>query len=195
MKKKHIIMIVCIIAMIFTGCQSTKNLPPGHRRPAKEKISEVSVEAEVAAINLQERVLTLKDAEGRLVTLQVGNHVKRFDEIEKGDIVKAEYTTYLLSEFRDPTPEEYQNPLVVISDGVVASEDLPPEVAAGILVKAVVTVEAIDIDAKLVAVKGPRGRHVILPAEDISLLKDLKIGERVVITYIEAMALSLEKIR
>ena len=67
--------------------------------------------------------------------------------------------------------------------------------AVGAVVKAVVEVAAKDLEAKLVTLKGPRGNYVILPVEDASLLADLKIGERGVVTYAEAVALTLEKIR
>jgi Cu/Ag efflux protein CusF len=196
MKKKHLIIIVAIVAMMFTGCQSSKNVQSDHRRPAKERIMEkVTIEAEVTAVNLQERTVTLKDETGNLSTLQVGDNVKRLDEIRAGDVVKAEYLTYMLTEFRDPTPEEYQEPLVVIADAEVASKDLPPGAAVGAVIKAVVTVEAKDMAAKLVTIKGPRGNYVVLPVEDVALLEDLKIGERVVIIYTEVVALTLEKIK
>ncbi len=195
MKKRHLILIIAIVAMIFTGCQSTKNVQSDHRRPAKEKIDTVTIEAEVTAIDLQERAVTLKNETGNLFTLQVGDNVKRLDEIRPGDVVKAEYITYMLSEFRDPTPGEYQEPLVVIEDAEVASVDLPPGAAVGAVVKAVVTVEAKDMAAKLVTLKGPRGNYVVLPVEDVSLLEDLKIGERGVVIYAEAVALTIERIK
>lgn len=195
MKKKNVIMMVGIVALLFTGCQSSKNVQSDHRRPAREKMDTVVVTAKVMAVDSENRAVTLADKQGNPFRLQVGDDVRRFDEIHVGDVVKAEYTTYMLSEFRDPTPEEYQEPLVVIESAEVVSDDLPPGAAVGAVVKAVVEVAAKDLEAKLVTLKGPRGNYVILPVEDASLLADLKIGERGVVTYAEAVALTLEKIR
>jgi hypothetical protein len=61
----------------------------------------------------------------------------------------------------------------------------------GAVVKAVVEVVAIDTTGKKVAIKGPRGRFMVLPAEDEAVLKNLKVGELVIMTYAEAVALSL----
>jgi len=142
---------------------------------------------------LQERIVTLRTPAGNLVTLKVDNNAKRLNEIKRGDIVTAKYWTYLLAEYRNPTPEEEKDPLVVLADADIASAERPPGAKAGIVVRAVVTVEVIDRDRKLVTIKGPRGKYVTLPVEDESLLKDLKVGETGVVTYVEALALSVEK--
>ena len=43
-------------------------------------------------------------------------------------------------------------------------------------------------------VKGPNGNYVSIPMEDEKLITELKIGEVLILTYGEAMAVSLEKI-
>ena len=57
------------------------------------------------------------------------------------------------------------------------------------------TIEIINREDKLVTIKGPRGKYVTLPAKDPALLEELKIGEVLVMTYAEALALSLEKVK
>ena len=193
MKNKHLIIIIAVLFMFFIGCQASKDVQSDHRRPAREKTDTVVIAAEVTAVDLQARTVTLKHKDGNPFTLQVGDTVRRFEEIQVGDVVKAEYVTYMLSEFRDPTPEEYQEPLVVIEGTEIATDELPPGAAVGAVVKAVVEVAAKDLEAMLITLKGPRGNYVILPVKDASLLADIKIGERGVVTYAEAVALSLEK--
>ena len=194
MKHKILIVILALFAMFLIGCQASKDVQSDHRRPAREKMDTVVIAAEVTAVDYQARTVTLMHKEGNPFTLQVGDDVRRFNEIQVGDVVKAEFVTYMLSEFRDPTPEEYQEPLVVIEGAELATDDLPPGAAVGAVVKAVVEVAAKDMEAKLVTLKGPRGNYVVLPVKDASLLADLKIGERGVVTYAEAVALTLEKI-
>ena len=80
-------------------------------------------------------------------------------------------------------------------DAEVAPAEKPPGAAAGIVVRAVVTVEVINRGDKLVTIKGPKGKYLTLPVEDMSLLTDLEIGEVVILTYAEAVALSIEKVK
>jgi hypothetical protein len=61
----------------------------------------------------------------------------------------------------------------------------------GAVVKAVVEVVAIDTTEKKVAIQGPRGKFLILPVADEAVLKNLKVGEILIMTYAEAVAISL----
>jgi hypothetical protein len=45
----------------------------------------------------------------------------------------------------------------------------------------------------LVTIKGPRGKYMTFPVEDKALLGQLKVGELVIMTYAEAIAVSLVK--
>jgi len=195
MMKKYTLISIVIMALFFTGCQSLKEPQTSERRPAREKSNIVTIEAKVEAIDLQERVVTLRGPMGNLVTLKVDNNAKRLNEIKRGDTVEATYWTYMLSEFRDPTPEEEKDPIVVYADANIASAEKPPGVRAGIIVRAVVTVEIINRVDKLVTIKGPRGKYITLPVKDESLLEDLQVGEIGVVTYAEALALSIKKIK
>jgi hypothetical protein len=163
------------------------------RRPTREAWDRVMLQARVEEMDLEAREVTLRGPVGDLVTVEVGDEVKRLDEFEVGDIVSAEFWTYLKAEFRDPTPEEQKNPVMVLAGAGKAMEDMPPGAAVGALVKAVVTVEIINRPDMLVVVRGPEGNYATVPAEDPALLEDLHVGELVILTYAEALALSLEK--
>lgn len=160
---------------------------------SKEKWIKVNIEASVEKIDKEKREVTLKGPEGNLVTLTASEAVKRFDEIKVGDKVQAEYWTFLRAEFREPTAEEKQTPLMVMAEAGRAPKEVDPAGAVGAVVKAVVTVVAINTEGKKVAIQGPRGNFMILPVEDDEVLKNLKVGEVVIMTYAEALALSLKK--
>jgi hypothetical protein len=193
MMKKHALSAIIIIVLLLAGCQSLKGTQANERRPDKEKSRMVTIEATVEEIDLKERLLTLRGASGDLVTLKVDDSVKRLNEIKPGDTISADYWTYILSEFRQPTPEEEKDPLVVHTIAEIAPPEMPPGAGAGVAVRAVVTVTRINLDNMRVTIKGPRGNYATLLAEDESLLKDLKVGEIVVLTYVEAVALSIKK--
>lgn len=163
------------------------------KRPAKEKWNLVAMEGTVTSIDSNTREITVMGPKGDLLTVNAGEEVKRFNEIKVNDIISFEYYTYIKAEFRQPTSEELEEPLVVVAEGGKAPENMDPAAVLGAVVKAVVTVEVINRPEMLVTVKGPRGNYVSIPVEDTSLLEQLHIGEVVVLTYAEAVALSLKK--
>ena len=189
--KKQILIASMIMALLFAGCQSTGT--PTDRRDPKLKQTKVTLKAKVESIDLQKRIVVLRNEEGNLVTLKVPESAKRLSEIKPGDMVTASYGALLLTEFRDPTPEEKQVPYLEMSSTKKASKNAAPGRSEEVLIRAVVTVEVIDRIDKLVTIKGPRGNYVTLPVESESVLEDLKIGEIGVITYIEAFAVAIEK--
>jgi len=148
----------------------------------------------ITALDTDSREVTVVGQEGNIVTLTAGEEVERFNEFEVGDLIKLEYWTYMMAEFRNPSPEEILEPLVVIAEAGKVDLDMPPGAAIGALVKAVVTVEVINRPYMDVVVKGPQGNFVTIPVEDPTLIQTLNVGKVVILTYGEAMALYIEKI-
>ena len=53
------------------------------------------------------------------------------------------------------------------------------------------TIEAIDKKAQTATLKGPNGRSITVKAQDPKNLERVKVGDEVVITYTEAVAISV----
>lgn len=160
----------------------------------KEKWSLVTAQGKVTAINKDTREITLMGPQGELATVTASDAVKRFDEISVGDMIIFDYYTYMKAEFRQPTEAELNEPLVILVEGGKAPQGMDPAAIVGAQVKAVVTVEILNRPAMLATVKGPRGNYTSIPMEDEALMTQLHIGQVVILTYTEAMALSLEKV-
>jgi Cu/Ag efflux protein CusF len=61
-------------------------------------------------------------------------------------------------------------------------------------VKVTATVEAIDVAKRQVTLKGPRGNSVPLTVDpEVRNLDQVKVGDQVVVRYIEALSLTLKK--
>ena len=148
----------------------------------------------ITALDTDSREVTVVGQEGNIVTLMAGEEVERFNELEVGDLIKLEYWTFMMAEFRNPSPEELAEPLVIIAEAGKVDLDMPPGAAIGALVKAVVTVEVINRPYMDVVVKGPQGNFMTIPVEDPELIEMLNVGKVVILTYGEAMALYIEKI-
>ena len=163
-------------------------------RPPKEKLSLITTQGKVTEINKETRKVTLMGPQGELVSVTASDAVVRFDEIAVGDVVTFDYYTYMKAEFRQPTAEELEEPLVVLVEGGRAPDSTDPAGIVGAEVKAVVTIEILNRPYMLVTVKGPRGNYTTLPMEDAELITQLHIGQVVILTYTEAMVVSLEKV-
>lgn len=163
-------------------------------RPSKEKWDLVEIQGKVTAIVKDTRELTLMGTDGDLVTITAGDAVERFDEIAVNDVLKFEYYTYMKAEFRDPTAEEIAEPVVVVAEGGKAPEDMDPAAVLGAVVKAVVSIEVLNRPNMTATLKGPNGNYVTVQMEDEELITKLNIGEVLILTYAEAIAVSLEKV-
>jgi Cu/Ag efflux protein CusF len=190
---KTLTALLSIVLLVVFFTQNAMSAQATDKPIAKEEWSLVEVEATISAINTETRELTLKDDSGNLVTIIAGDQVKRLNEFEVGDVVAGEYLTFLRVEFREPTDEEKNTPLVVLAEAGKAPKDVNPEAIVGAVVKAVVEVVDIDKPERLVTIQGPRGNFMVLPVKDDAVLNNLKLGEKVIMTYAEAFAIELVK--
>ncbi len=161
---------------------------------ARKEAVLATITASVEAIDYGTREVTLKGPLGNTVTFNVDSRVKRLLEIKVGDLVQADYYVSLAAELRKPTPEEEQHPLTVLEGAGKAPQDSAPAGGAVRRIKAVTTVEGLDRIMQTVTVKGPRGRILTARVEDPSRLMAMRLGDTIVITYTEALAISLTKV-
>ena len=182
---------LCLIGayvIVTAGLAAQTQTPPTRTREML-----ISVVARVEAINLTTREVTLKESTGRIDTFTVDKRVMRLDEVKVGDQVIAEYYVSFVAELRAPTAEEKANPLQVLSTTVRAPAGTQPP-GAGVLrlTKAVVTVEGLDRLTKSITVSGKAGIMTV-EVEDVAALSKLHLGDTIVVTYSEALAVSVEK--
>jgi hypothetical protein len=186
-QKKHAIL---LLSFLFTLNILVAQETP---IPTKERSELVEVEGTITKIDKETREITIMGSNGELDTITAGEEVERFDEIEVGDVIKLEYIKFLRAEFRSPTPEEVEEPLVVLAEAEKAGMDTEPGAAVGAVVKAVVTIQVINLPFMYAVVEGPNGNLTTIDVKDEELLKQLHVGQIVILTYGEAVAVSLDK--
>lgn len=182
--------IFALIALTFISFQSFAQ----NEQPSREKWNLETIQGTVNTINKETREITLIGSLGELISFTASDAVERFDEIELNDIVTFESWNYILAEFRAPTAEEIATPLVMVAEGGKAPEGMAPGAVVGAIMKGVVTIEALNRPYMVATVKGPRGNFVTIPMEDAEFMTKLRIGQVVILTYAEAVAVSLEKV-
>ena len=154
-----------------------------------------TVTATVQAIDVEKREVTLKGSLGNVVTFTVDKRVKRLNEFKVGDEVTADYYVSLEFELRAPTEEEKQNPVQILGTVARAPKDTEPAGGALRMIKVVTTVQGLDLPTQSVTLKGqgPMGYSATIRAKNVDKLKQLRLGDTIVVTYTEALAVSLEK--
>jgi Cu/Ag efflux protein CusF len=86
-----------------------------------------------------------------------------------------------------------QTPAPAPAEKKPAAADKMPAAAEVKAVKVHGTIAAIDKDAKTITLKGPKGRTVTLDVQDPQKLEVVKVGDPVVATYYEAIAIEVKK--
>jgi hypothetical protein len=162
-------------------------------KPGEAAASRLAVDtATIAAIDVPGRIITLKRRSGELQTFRVGPDVTRLREFSEGDVIRVEYEQGLVLEFQPAG-----SPAVPMESGVsVGRSDTnqAPGAVASAGVQGTVTVTAIDLPNRLVSFQGPEGKSYQVTAGPGIQLEKLKVGDRLLATYVETVAVKLEKL-
>lgn len=188
--KNHVILLfVLLFALNLSFAQETEN-----EIPTKEKYAFVELMGTIKEINKETREITVIGEEGELHTFTASEDIKRFDEIEVGEVITFGFYKFIKAEFRQPTAEEIAEPLVALAEAEIAGMDVEPGAVIGAVIKAVVTIQVINLPYMYVTIQGPRGKFITMDVEDAELIKKLHVGQIVILTYGEAIAVSLTKV-
>jgi Cu/Ag efflux protein CusF len=149
-----------------------------------------SLKATIDSIDHDSRMITLKYKDGDYETVYAGPEVKRFDELKVGDKVTFRATESVVFEIRKPgesvPPSSADEPVIARNAGPRPGGTLTQKATA------TVTVKAIDMKAPSVTVKTEDGRTISFKVDEKKRLKDVNVGDRVVINYTVSLLISVE---
>ena len=160
-------------------------------KPSISATQTVKITAVVEAIDLETRQVTLRGPEGNSRTITVSEDARNLDQVAPGDTVNAEYLQNL-------TIEVFANDGMAPGAGSMsavkrASEGEMPGMTAMDTTIVTATVEAIDIEANTFKLKWPEGIVKDDVARDPEKLKKADVGNLVVVSYTEAIAVVVEE--
>jgi hypothetical protein len=150
----------------------------------------IEVTSKITAIDRTTRLVTLIDKDGDTETIYCGPEVKRFDELKVGDTVTFRYYESVAVSIRKPgqpsgLPTE-TDPKVTRGQGPRPGGTIAQQQTT------TVTIKSIDAKAPSVTVLTEDGRTVDFQVEDKKNLKNLKVGDKVEITYTQAIMISVK---
>ena len=164
---------------------------------AQKTITQKNVRKDIAtitAINKATRVVTLKNTEGRVEEIVAGPEVQRFDELHVGDKVTFSYQESLVYQIRKPGQAPSAS-AATNSSNIVRSTGPRPGGTVTERQTKTVTVEAIDKKEARISVRTAEGHGIIAIVDDKGNLNGIKVGDKVDITYTEALMITVENAR
>jgi len=153
------------------------------------KTQSVTATATIQAIDTTLRTVTLKNDKGEEDTFSVGPEMKRFNELKVGDKVKA---TYMESVVLQVLPPGATPPAGSTSGAVTPGKGKSPGATAAVQQTTTVTVKAIDPKVPSVTVTTADGRTVTRKINDPNNVSKFKVGDKVTITYTQALLVTVE---
>jgi hypothetical protein len=168
--------------------------PPAAAVPPAPVTVEEVVErtATVEAIDLENRLITLKADDGEVATIQVSEEVRNLPQVKVGDRVVARYYEAIGAQVSTPaTPDA---PTIDLA-AERAAEGEQPAGAVGRRLTVPVTIASVKDDGKVVSFYGQDGLMRVIEVqrpEGQAFARGLKEGDKVELTYTEALAISVE---
>ena len=191
--KKVFVFTVAVVWMLSlsTGAfaQATKGAAPA-AQPKVVKERAAVMTATVQAIDLNTRIVTLKGPKGEVRDIKVGEEAVNLPQVKVGDLVTVKYYESLAIEVMKPGTVSGAGE----KSAIVRAK--PGEMPGGMAARqstVTATVTAIDKKKGTISLKGPEGKTVVAKAEDPKNLDKVKVGDELMITYTEALAISVEK--
>jgi Cu/Ag efflux protein CusF len=165
---------------------------PVHAQRAVTKANSVTATATIQAIDSTTRRVTLRTEQGEEDTFSVSPTVVRFNELKVGDKVRMTYYESLVFQLRKPGEKASGN-----SDEAALNraKGALPAGSVATQEKRTVTVKAVDPAVPSITVTTADGRTVSRRIEDKKNLEGVKPGDRIDITYTQALLTSIESVK
>ena len=156
-----------------------------------QRADKVTIAATVQAVDLTTRMITLRGPEGGVFSVQAGRQVGNLPQVEVGDEVLVIYVNAVAVRMADPG--EFHD-----ESGKRVGEAVPgTKPGAFEISERTVTADIVEIDnsGDTVRLRLPEGVIKVVKVKDPANLKKVRAGDTIVITYTEAVAISVEKKR
>jgi len=185
-------LILLVTALIVSLTLQAGDEVAATEKPSISTTQTVKLTTVVDAIDREARTITLKGPEGNTRTIQMMEDSNNIDKIVVGDNVNVEYVQHMSIE-------------VMANDGMepgtgtmaAVARNVEGETPAGMVMETTITtatVKEINIEANTFKLKWPGGEIKEYEAQDPENLKKSEVGDLVVVTYTEAIALSLVEV-
>jgi hypothetical protein len=150
-----------------------------------------TISATVEAINVTTRTLTMKGPKGNYMDIVVPETVKRFSEIKVGDVLTARYYENLVIRKKQPGEKDVDT----AAEGVTPGGAAKPAGTAAKQRTITATITALDPKVPSITLSGPNKWTYSARIEDKKVLEQVKVGDKVDLTWTEALLLEFDVVK
>ena len=180
-----------LLALAIAGSVDAQTPPsPSPPMTGKAEGAVVRVRGTVSAVDKENKTITLKGQGGRTITFDVQDPTK-LETVKVGDPVVGSYLEAVAIQLR---PAGSTTPSATVTESRAGSK--PGDNPAGVIRREVTIVGKIvkiDTKAQRVTLEGPKGGQQTIKVKDPKNLEGVKVGDLVEITYLQALAVALDK--
>ena len=188
MKIRHLFALLASLGLAFGAAADDHG---AEEKPSFHASQSVRVSAVVEEINHETREVTLRRADDTLIEIVASEEARNLDQVHPGDIVNAEYIESIdVQVFENDGME----PDAAVAAAIARTEaGEMPGVAAMETAVIAATVEDINLEDNTFKLKMPDGSVNQYTAMNPDNLRRADVGDLVVITMTEAMAITVEE--
>ena len=184
--KKHFGLLM-ILALSLSVWACAKPTPQKELNIERSNTATVVV-GTVEKIDMKKRMITIREPDGNIMKVHAGKEVVNLPQIRVGDKVILDYIQSVAVRMAKPGEVRAER------SGMIDAAPLgdKPEVVDTTETTVTATILALDKVKQTATLKGPDGGVVVVKVQDPANLEKVKVGETIVITYTEAVALSVQ---
>ncbi len=196
MKKLAVLLTTALLA-VFVGGAALAELKvrttesSEDTKPYVKKERYVTKTATVEAVDVKLRIVTLKGDTGKVFDVRVAPAVKNLAQLKKGDLVTIKYHEAVSAQVYKAGEAPKTTEATATMETAKPGEKPGGKLSYKSTVTA--TIESIDRKKPEVTLKTADGKSLTVKIERPKLLANVKEGDEVVITYSEAVAISVTK--
>lgn len=187
--KSRTLIAALFAALLPAAPALAQSAPPAAQVKAAAGAGEVvTVTAKVEAVDQAARTVAFKGPLGRTLVVKVGDQVKNFAQIKVGDELVVKYAEAVSLKLEKGVVGRSET---ITTQAVKAPAGAKPGGAMVEQVVVVANVERVDAAKKTVLLEGPHSRYVEVKVRDPELMKQVKVNDKVEVTFTEAIVVEL----
>ena len=200
MKKMIVVLAVALFTMSLAVVSMATDAKPvaepkkaaaEGKKPSVKKEKTTHVVATVEAVDLENRIVTVKGQEGNIVDIKAGEQVKNLAQIKVGDSVEITYYESIAAKVYK-AGEAPQGTAATVATERTAKPGEKPSGIVGSQVTITATIESISPNKTTVTLKMADGKYKVVKIQDKKNLTNVKVGDEVVIAVTETLAIAVK---
>ena len=190
--KKGLVVAVAAVLMLSLATGVFAQATQGAAPPTVVKEMEAVMTATVVAIDMEKRIVSLKREDGQVRDIKVGEEAVNLPQVKVGDLVTVTFYESIAVEVIKP------GTYAGTGEKTAIVRAKPGEMPGGMTARQVTmtaTIMAIDMQKSTMTLKGPEGKVATVKVQDPTNLEQVKVGDELMITFTEALAISVEHVK